>query len=217
MMNKTFLVLSQGRVHIFLVVPQVLILVPREGKHLFCPSDLEFLSLTSKNLEFLSLTQTSFFVRDKNSRFFDVRDKNSRSSGQNKFLLSLRTKIKTFGTTRNICTLPLDHQKILILSDNKILKESRPKKNAKTSFCFGRKKSLSKNDRPVFFLIILFFFGRERVFYQNHYNNWIMLCTAGCWKKSLFPKNFSPENSHSKILVNWLLKGIFGRTKLTKT
>ena len=38
------------------MVTQVLILVPREGKNLFCPSDLEFLSLTAKNDEFLSLT-----------------------------------------------------------------------------------------------------------------------------------------------------------------
>ena len=66
MMNKTFLVLSQGRVHLFLVVPKVLILVPREGKNLFCPEDLEFLSWTAKNVEFLSRTlkNLEFLSRD---------------------------------------------------------------------------------------------------------------------------------------------------------
>ena len=53
---KILLLLSLRRVQKFLVVTQVLILVPREGKNLFCPSDLEFLSLTAKNVEFLSLT-----------------------------------------------------------------------------------------------------------------------------------------------------------------
>ena len=156
---KTFWVLSQGRVQIFLVVPKVLILVPREGKNLFCPEDLEFLSRTSKNLEFLSRTKNEVWVRDKNSRFFEVSDKNSRSEGQNKFLPSRGTKIKTWGTTRNICTLPRDNtQKVLILSDNnQILKESPPK-NWKTSFCWGRKQPV-KNNRTSFFLIYFVFFS----------------------------------------------------------
>ena len=112
------------------------------------------------------LTQTSFFVRDKNSRFFEVRDKNSRSSGQNKFLPSLGTKIKTFVTTRNFCTLPWDKlYKILILYDkNQFQKVSRPKNGPKTlSFYLLRKKSLSKK-RKCFFLVSEVFILCEFVF-----------------------------------------------------
>ena len=49
------------------MVTKVLILVPREGKNLFCPEDLEFLSRTAKNLEFLSRTlkNLEFLSRDK--------------------------------------------------------------------------------------------------------------------------------------------------------
>jgi len=83
---KILLLLSLRRVQKFLVVTQVLILVPREGKNLFCPSDLEFLSLTAKNVEFLSLTLKNLEVFGTKQILTLPRDQNQNLRDHKKFL-----------------------------------------------------------------------------------------------------------------------------------
>ena len=113
--------------------------------------------VTRRRTKFESSDKNSRFfnVSDKNSTFFAVSDKNSRSEGQNKFLPSRGTKIKTWGTTRNICTLPRDNtQKVLILCDNNlILKENQPQKLQKRHFAEAE-NSLSKTIAQFFWFIL---------------------------------------------------------------
>ena len=93
---KILLLLSLRRVQKFLVVTQVLILVPREGKNLFCPSDLEFLSLTAKNVEFLSLTLKNLEFLSLDSNYPPSGPKSKPSWPQEIFVPSLGTNSTKF-------------------------------------------------------------------------------------------------------------------------
>jgi len=89
-----------------------------------------------------------------------VSDKNSRSEGQNKFLPSRGTKIKTWVTTRNFCTLLRDKSnKILILNDKIwFQKISRPKKRPKNPVILPpQQKKPVKNTENVLFWFLKFF------------------------------------------------------------
>ena len=123
--------------------------------------------VTRRRTKFESSDKNSRFfnVSDKNSTFFAVSDKNSRSEGQNKFLPSRGTKIKTWVTTRNFCTLLRDKSnKILILNDkNWFQKISRPKKRPKNPvFYLLSKKSLSKTPKMFCFGFSSFYVVRVR-------------------------------------------------------
>ena len=184
---KILLLLSLRRVQKFLVVTQVLILVPREGKNLFCPSDLEFLSLTAKNLEFLSLTLKNLEFLSLDSNF--VLRLVTKTQGfltfvtKTQHFLPFVTKTQGLRDKTNsyppsgpkskpswpqeifVPSLGTDSTKILILCDkNRFQKVSRPKNGPKTlSFYLLRKKSLSKK-RKCFFLVSEVFILCEFVF-----------------------------------------------------
>ena len=125
--------------------------------------------VTRRRTKFESSDKNSRFfnVSDKNSRFFAVSDKNSRSEGQNKLLPSRGTKIKTWVTTRNICTLLRDKSnKILILNDkNWFQKISRPKKRPKNPVILPpQQKKACQKHRKCFVLVSQVFMSCELVF-----------------------------------------------------
>jgi len=116
---------------------------------------------------FVPKTSRFFNVSDKNSTFFAVSDKNSRSEGQNKFLPSRGTKIKTWVTTRNFCTLLRDKSnKILILNDKIwFQKISRPKKRPKNPVILPpQQKKACQKHRKCFVLVSQVFLLCELVF-----------------------------------------------------
>ena len=125
--------------------------------------------VTRRRTKFESSDKNSRFfnVSDKNSTFFAVSDKNSRSEGQNKFLPSRGTKIKTWVTTRNFCTLLRDKSnKILILNDkNWFQKISRPKKRPKNPVILPpQQKKACQKHRKCFVLVSQVFMSCEFVF-----------------------------------------------------
>ena len=144
--------------------------------------------VTRRRTKFESSDKNSRFfnVSDKNSRFFAVSDKNSRSEGQNKFLPSRGTKIKTWVTTRNFCTLLRDKSnKILILNDkNWFQKISRPKKRPKNPVILPpqQKKACQKHRKcfvlvsQVFMLcefVFLYIAGENMIFFKFFAFSWI--------------------------------------------
>ena len=156
--------------------------------------------VTRRRTKFESSDKNSRFfnVSDKNSSFFAVSDKNSRSEGQNKFLPSRGTKIKTWVTTRNFCTLLRDKSnKILILNDkNWFQKISRPKKGQKTlSFYLLSKKKPVKNTENVLFRFLKFLCCASSFFF---------ILRAKIWFFSSFLLSVG-----SQILIFWFWRFYF--------
>ena len=156
--------------------------------------------VTRRRTKFESSDKNSRFfnVSDKNSTFFAVSDKNSRSEGQNKFLPSRGTKIKTWVTTRNFCTLLRDKSnKILILNDkNWFQKISRPKKRPKNPVILPpQQKKPVKNTENVLFWFLKFLCCASSFFF---------ILRAKIWFFSSFLLSVG-----SQILIFWFWRFYF--------
>ena len=196
---KILLLLSLRRVQKFLVVTQVLILVPREGKNLFCPSDLEFLSLTAKNDDFLSLTLKNLEFLSLDSNF--VLRLVTKTQGfltfvtKTQHFLPFMTKTQGLRDKTNsyppsgpkskpswpqeifVPSLGTNSTKFWFFVTKIVFKRHQgPKKGPKTlSLYLLRKKSLSKKTKMFFFGFWSFYFVRVRFSLHSRRKTWHFL------------------------------------------